>query len=219
MDLKTTEQYTDLQIISKIIEGETALFEIVIRRYNPFLYKTGRAYNYNHEDTQDLMQETLIQAFLNLSKFENRASFKTWIVKIMLNNCYQKKQRLGYKSEASNEITEKSLPMFSSNSQQSDTQKNVVNRELHYVIENALQEIPEDYRMVFSLREINGFNVSETAEALNINEGNVKARLSRAKAMLRTAIEKSYTAEDIFEFNLIYCDVIVEHVMKEIHQL
>lgn len=87
--MKEFEQYSDIEVIQKIITGETELFEIIIRRYNPFLYKTGRSYNYNHEDTQDLMQDTFIDAFTGLSKFENRSSFKTWIIKIMLNNCYK----------------------------------------------------------------------------------------------------------------------------------
>lgn len=70
--------------------------------------------------------------------------------------------------------------------------------------------------MVFSLREINGLNVIETAEVLNITETNVKVRLNRAKTMLRKELEKSYSAEDIFEFSLIYCDAIVNNVMNKI---
>lgn len=73
--------------------------------------------------------------------------------------------------------------------------------------------------MTFSLREITGLNVSETASLLNISEANVKVRLNRAKAMLRNAIEKTYSAGELFEFNLIYCDAIVENVMKKIHEL
>jgi RNA polymerase sigma factor (sigma-70 family) len=215
---KTTEIYTDSEIINKVIDGEHALFEILIRRCNPYLYKTGRSYNYSHEDTQDLMQETLIQAFISLQKFEHRASFRTWITKIMLHNCYHKQQKLSFKSAAPNEINEKATPMFS-NSRQSDTQDNVTNRELQSVIEKALRQVPEDYRLVFSLREMNGFNVAETAETLNISEGNVKVRLNRAKAMLRKEIEKSYAADDLFEFHLSYCDAIVEAVMERIGKL
>ena len=92
--MKIVEQYTDLEVVQKIVAGEVELFEIIIRRNNSFLYKTGRAYNYNHEDTQDLMQDTYIDAFTNLSKFENRSSFKTWIIKIMLNNCFKKQQKI-----------------------------------------------------------------------------------------------------------------------------
>jgi RNA polymerase sigma-70 factor (ECF subfamily) len=72
--------------------------------------------------------------------------------------------------------------------------------------------------MVFSLRELNGMNVAETADALSISEVNVKVRLNRAKSMLRKEIEKIYSPEDIFEFNLIYCNAIVDNVMKAILQ-
>ena len=73
--------------------------------------------------------------------------------------------------------------------------------------------------MVFSLRELNGMSTADTAEALAISETNVKVRLNRAKHMLRDKVEKMYTPADIFEFNLIYCDGIVENVMKAISKL
>jgi RNA polymerase sigma factor (sigma-70 family) len=216
--MKKFEQYSDTEIIQKIQQGEFALFEILIRRYNSFLYKTGRSYNYNHEDTQDLMQDSFIDAYLNLSKFENRSTFKTWIIKIMLNNCYKKRQKFSFKNEMANEINEMSTPMFTGR-QHTDTGKVVLNRELGFVIEDALKHVPEEYRLVFSMREISGLNVKETAEALNITEANVKVRLNRAKGMLRKEVEKSYKAEDIFEFNLVYCDAMVNKVMERIKGL
>jgi len=216
--MKITQQLEDIVIIQKILDGEVSLYEILIRRYNSHLYKTGRSYNYNHEDTQDLMQDTLVDAYTNLSKFENRSSFKTWIIKIMLNNCYKKKQKFSFKNEITTDINEKAIPMFSGQ-QNSDTNNMVLNREINHVIEDALQQVPEDYRLVFSLREMNGLNVKETAEALNISESNVKARLSTAKAALRTEIEKSYKASEIFEFNLVYCDAMVNRVMNKINSI
>jgi RNA polymerase sigma factor (sigma-70 family) len=213
--MKEPGQYSDVEIIQRILSGKPAFFEILIRRNNPFLYKAGRCYGYSHEDTQDLMQDSFIDAYINLSKFENRSSFKTWLLKIMMNNCYRKKQKRSYKSEVANEINDKATPMFSV-WENEDTNKTVMNRELNVVIEDALQQVPSDYRMVFSLREINGLNVSETAEVLNISEANVKVRLNRAKAMLRKEVERSYSAADIFEFNLIYCDAIVNNVMNKI---
>ena len=211
------EQYTDIQIISNIVKGEIAQFEILIRRNNPFLYKIGRSYNYTHEDTQDLMQEAFIDAYKNLSKFENRSSFKTWIIKIMLNHCYRKKQKSSFKNEIVKEINDNSSPMFTNLN--TDVNRIVSNRELNCVLEIALQQIPLDYRIVFSLREINGLNLAETANSLEITETNVKVRLNRAKAMLRKEIEKSYTAAEIFEFNLLYCDKMVSSVMEKIKNL
>lgn len=213
-------ELSETEIIERILKGESALFEILIRRNNPFLYKTGRAYGYNHEDTEDLMQETFINAFLSLAKFESRSSFKTWIIRIMLNNCFRKRQKFSFKNEkpGSDSIHEKSTPMYSANNQ-ADTGKQMMNKELNYVIENSLEKLPEDYRLVFSMREINELNVAETAELLGITPSNVKVRLNRAKAMLRQEIQKVYSPAEIFEFHAVYCDAMVKRVMTEVEKI
>lgn len=136
----------------------------------------------------------------------------------MLNNSYRKKEKSSFKNEFTQEsVSENSVPMFANSN--NDTSMVVHNRELRNAIEQALLNIPEDYRMVFSLREMNGLNVAETSEMLNISEANVKVRLNRAKTMLRTELEKNYSAADLFEFSLIYCDAMVDRVMKEIEKL
>lgn len=211
-------QYSDTEIVGKVLDGELALYEILIRRNNPFLYKIGRSYGCSHEDTQDLMQDTFIDAYLNLSKFENRSSFKTWIIRIMINNCYKKRNKSSYKNEVSTQINEKAIPMFSDNSH-TDTNKVIMAKELDFVIENALVQIPLEYRMVFSLRKIAGLNVAETAQSLSISENNVKVRFNHAKIMLRKQIERSYTEADLYEFNLIYCDAMVLNVINRIKKI
>lgn len=215
--MESFEKYSEKEIIERILNGEKKLYEIIVRRFNPYLYKIGRSYNYDHENTQDLMQETYIDAYKNLQHFEGRSNFKTWIVRIMMNNCYRKKEKSNYKNEIMEDVNEQSTPMFTSSS--NDAHKVIHNRELGSIIENALESIPEDYRMVFSLREINGFNVAETADLLSISEANVKVRLNRAKEMLRNQLEKTYTASELYEFNLVYCDAMVERVMSKINEL
>lgn len=209
---------SDKQVISRILKGDTSAYEIIVRRYNSYLYKIGRSYGYKHEDVEDLMQETYVNAFLNLASFENRSSFLTWISRIMLNNCYHKKQKFSFQKEiaAQNTIEEKSLPMFEG--QQRDTRKVVLNEELKRILEEAIFQMPEAYRLVFTLRELNGMSVKETSDALHLSETNVKVRLNRAKGLLQKELKKSYSAEDIFEFNLIYCDKMVERVMQAIEK-
>lgn len=211
------EGYSESDVIERIINGEKKLYEIIVRRFNPYLYKVGRSYNYNHEDTQDLMQDTFVDAYKALKQFNGKSSFKTWIVRIMLNNCYRKNKKSSFSNEIMQEINDHDKPMF--NYSENDANKTILNRELGHIIEETLAALPEDYRMVFSLREINGMNVAETADILNISESNVKVRLSRAKEMLRNKLETSYTATELFDFNLIYCDVIVENVMNRIETL
>ncbi|MEO6838149.1 MAG: sigma-70 family RNA polymerase sigma factor [Ginsengibacter sp.] len=212
------EEYSDQEIIQKIDNGDVRLFEILIRRYDPLLYKIGRTYRYNHEDTEDLMQDSYINAYCNLKKFENRSSFKTWLTRIMLNACYQKRHKLSFKNEiTSDDIqNEKSSILFHHST---NNEKIAMNKELGRVLENAIHEIPEDYRIVFTLRELNGLSVAETSEALDITESNVKVRLNRAKGMLQKEIKKMYSPKEIFEFNLVYCDVMVNRVMSKLYEL
>ncbi len=216
--LQQAQSLSDTEIIKRILAGEVMLFEILIKRNNAGLYRTGISYGFNHQDVEDLMQETYINAYSSLSKFENRSSFKTWIIKIMLNQCHHKSKKFSYKNEKPNEVSsnENIIPMFSSNN---DPNKIMANRELIEIIQNAIFQIPVDYRMVFSLRELNGLSIAETAEALDISASNVKVRLNRAKSMLRKQLEQMYSGENLFEYNLIYCDKMVEKVMTIINRL
>ncbi|GAB3021512.1 sigma-70 family RNA polymerase sigma factor [Niabella terrae] len=211
------QNFTEAEVIGRVLDGQKALYEIIVRRFNPYLYKIGRSYNYNHQDTQDLMQETFIDAYKNLRQFEGRANFKTWIIRIMMNNCYRKSEKASFKNEIMQDANESATPMFSNENEGTD--KRVQNRELGQIIEKALVKIPFDYRIVFSLREINELSVSETAETLHISESNVKVRLNRAKTMLRRNLATAYAARELFDFNLVYCDPIVENVMKKINEL
>ena len=212
---KNLQVYTDVEIIEFILDGGTGMFELLIRRYNPILYKIGRGYGFIHEDTEDLMQDAFVNCFKALTKFENRAAFKSWLIRIMLNLCYQKthgKVDLN-KQLISLSINEESMMVTS---EISNPIKSIMNKELKIVIENALNHLPEDYRRIFTLRELAGLSVIETGDLLKITSSNVKVRLNRAKMMLRKEIEKIYSTEDIYEFHLIYCDKIVNRVMNKI---
>ena len=216
---KQFEATGETEIIRRIKEGETDLFEILIRRNNQFLYKIGMSYGYTHQDVEDLMQETFTAAYLNLERFKQHSSFKTWVIKIMLNQCFHKKQRLSFKNEKTMDTNnEKVIPMFE-RQQSSDGYKKIIDRELSHVIEKAIIHMPLDYRVVFSLRELSGMSTAETAESLDISEANVKIRLNRARHMLREELGTMYSTQDIFEFNLIYCDRVVNKVMRVLNNL
>ncbi|ANE51327.1 sigma-70 family RNA polymerase sigma factor [Flavisolibacter tropicus] len=216
---KNIQQYTDTELVTAILDGHTALFEIVIRRYNPFLYKIGRSYGFNHHDTEDLMQEAFINSYLKLEQFANRSSLKTWIVKIMLNQCYHKSQKHSYQKEQLIESIPDHASVMNQINPQSDNGKTVIKRELNSIIETCIQKLPKEYRTTFTLRELLGLSVAETADSMQTTASNVKVRLNRAKALLRKEIEKIYTPEDIYEFNLVYCDRIVNAVMQNIYEI
>jgi RNA polymerase sigma factor (sigma-70 family) len=207
-------------LLPKISAGETALFEIIIRRNNAALYKAARCYGFNHQDAQDLMQETYITAFLKLNTFEGRSLFKTWLTKIHIHKCLYKLNhgRLKNEKPAGLSITENTQPMLSSTKKLA-TEAAVLRREFSKVMEQALQELPLSYKSVFMLRELEGFSVAETAELLAISPVNVKVRLNRAKALLQQKLERYYSTADVFEFNLVYCDAMVASVFAQLNSL
>ena len=207
------EVLSDEKVIQKILDGDTAVFEILIRRYNTVIYRIGRMYGFNHHDTEDLMQDTHVSAYTQLASFENRASYKTWLSRIMINKCIYK-LKYGY---FKNEIPDDQV-YNESTSATMQTEQNMLNRELSSVIEKSLESIPVIYRSVCVLREVQGFSVAETAELLGITPVNVKVRLNRAKSLLQKQLEQVYTANEIYSFNLIYCDAIVNRVFDEINK-
>jgi RNA polymerase sigma-70 factor (ECF subfamily) len=206
------------EIIKKIIEGEEALFEVLIRRYNSVLYKLARCYGFNHQDAEDIMQETHVSAYTNLKNFQFKASYKTWISKIMIHKCVYKLSYGYFKNEhpGSDFLNDDAKPIF--NQTKMATDKIVLNKELSKVLEKSLQEIPLTYRTVFILREVEGFSTAETAELMSSTPVNVKVRLNRAKALLQKKIENFYSSTDVFEFNAVYCDAMVKKVFDEIER-
>lgn len=217
--LEKTGLAPDEEIIKKILRGEQAFFEILIRRNNPLLYKVGRSFGFNHQDTEDLMQDTHVAAYLQLGSFENRSGYKTWLCKIMVNKCIYK-MRYGYysreKPESSN-IADNSQPLMMPKNKEAD--QLLLNKELSGILEFGVQQLPVNYRTVFILREVEGFNVAETAELLQITPINVKVRLNRAKALLQKSLEQVYSSSGLYEFNLVYCDPIVEKIFQKINSI
>lgn len=195
----------DTELISRIIEGEKKLFEVIIRRYNQRLYRIGMSLLNNEVETEDAMQTAYIRAYENLSHFEHRSAFTTWLTRIMLNQCYEQKRKQAQRANAIKE-TDNYINM--------KTPANILaNKELSVALEAAIEELPEKYRLVFVLREIEGMSVHETSEVLDIEEPNVKVRLNRAKSMLRGNL-LSYFQEQVYHFNLVKCDRVVDYVMK-----
>lgn len=212
--MKTDVTLTEEELVAKIITGETAFFELLVRRNNQYLYRIGKMYRFSQEDTQDLMQESFVNAYIHLRSFHGKSSFKTWISKIMLNACFHqsKKNKNQYMESFDNSTAE-------IKSSANDPISEIMSTELITIIENRLLKLGEDYRTVFMVREINGMSVAETADLLGITENNVKVRMNRAKQMLRAELEKSYKKEELFEFNMVYCNPLTERIMSKIAEV
>ncbi|WP_423738001.1 sigma-70 family RNA polymerase sigma factor [Chitinophaga caseinilytica] len=197
----------DAPIIERILAGEKRLFELLVRKYNQRLYRIGMSVLDDEAEAQDAMQTAYIKAYEHLSGFENRSQFSTWLTRIMLNQCLEQKRKAGYR------LTEMEHPL---NPIHMKTPANeLANKELNAILERAIAQLPEKYRLVFMLREIEDLSVRETAETLTIGETNVKVRLNRAKTMLRRSLE-GYMKDHVYAFHLSKCDTVVFHVMQQL---
>jgi RNA polymerase sigma factor (sigma-70 family) len=200
------EQIPDTVLVQNILGGEQRYFEYIIRRYNKRLYRIGMSILNDDMEVEDAMQVSYIKAYEHLAGFEHRSSFGTWLTKIMLNECLtqkNKKQRLKNMEEKHHQNSS-SVPTPA---------LQLMNKELSGALETAIAELPEKYRMVFVLREVEDLSVRETAEVLMLEESNIKVRLNRAKTMLRDHLT-GYMKENVFAFHLTRCDRIVDRVFK-----
>lgn len=206
---------SDLELIREIINGDKNLYSLIVRRYNQRLYRVGMSLLNDDMEVEDAMQVAYINAYENLGKFEFRASFSTWLTRIMVNECLLRLRKRRKTIIMNDENLEGAIQQQQSNNNHTPVTK-VLNSELKNILDEAIRKLPEIYRVVFVMREIENMNIAETQACLAINEVNVKVRLNRAKAMLRGLLSNYYKKEDILHFHLKRCDVIVEKVMAVI---
>ena len=200
---------SDEEIVARIIDGEKHLYEVLMRKFNLRLYRISMSIINDDKEAEDIMQTAYINAYQQLHKFQNRSSFNTWITRILINeSLLHKKRKLKL---------QKMLMENKADEYHTDTPlKGLVNKELKGILEKAVADLPEKYRMVFVMREIQEMSTNETMDALNIGESNVKIRLSRAKELLRNDLMSYWQPQQLFEFNLLRCNVIVNYVMQAI---
>jgi RNA polymerase sigma factor (sigma-70 family) len=199
-----TPQMPDEVLVRQVTGGDKQAFELIIRRHNQRLYRAGMSILNNEADVEDAMQSAYINAYLNLCRFESRSTFTTWLTRIMVNQCLElrRKRKLI-----------KTAVEIPSNVKNMTTPDSILgNKELSSVLQNTIEQLPEKYRLVFILREVEELSVKETSEVLDIASSNVKIRLSRAKSMLKENL-KSYMKDHIYSFHLSRCDRIVANVM------
>ena len=210
-----TETISDAEIIDRIVKGDKNLYSIIVRRYNQRLYKIGMSIVKDDAEVEDIMQVAYIKAYENLKKFEFNAAFSTWLTKIFINECLLRlKQRKKSILVIDSKMEGHENP-HSSIETQTPFMK-ILNIELKAALEKAILDLPEKYRTVFIMREIENMNVAETKECLDISEANVKVRLNRAKTLLKNSLSEYYKKEDILSFHLTRCDKMVGSVMNQI---
>ena len=207
---------TDEEVVRRIIEGESALFEILMRRYNRRLFRVTRSIVTNDLEAEDIIQDAYVRAYEHLNQFEGRARFSTWLMKIAIYEAYARVRRIDYQKADSISVLEgQGLDVKSKGR---DPEQQIYDGELKMVLERAFDALPDNYRSVFMLREVEGLSTAETAECLEISEENVKTRLHRARALLQRELFSLAGANgnEAFQFLGARCDRIVARVLERI---
>jgi len=207
---------SDEEVVRKVIEGERALFEILMRRYNRRLFRVIRSIVPNDLEAEDIIQDAYVRAYQHLNQFEGRARFSTWLTKIAIYEAYARVRRVDHQKVDSISVLEGNGMDVKANGR--DPEQQIYNDELKVVLERAFDALPNDYRSVFMLREIEGLSTAETAECLELSEENVKTRLHRARALLQRELYSlvGANANVAFQFLGPRCDRIVARVLERI---
>ncbi len=174
---------TDDEVVRRVLGGDVALMEILMRRYNQRLFRAVRSIVKDDSQVEDIVQEAYVRAYEHLSQFEGRAKFSTWLTKIAIYEAYARLRRFDHQNvDSISELEEKGLYM---NSNERDPERQTFDGEMRLLLERAFDVLPADFKSVFMLREIEGLSTAETAECLEISEENVKTRLHRAREFLQ----------------------------------
>ena len=204
-------------VIERILKGETELFEILVRRYNQILYRTVRSYLNDESEIEDVMQDTYINSFQKLYQFSNKSLFSTWLIRIGINEALQRNRKFRKMKLQTTSLEEK---MYQLPDNASINQENkLAQTEAAGFIEKAFEQLPEKYKVVFMLNEVEGLSILEISECLDISQSNVKVRLHRSRTMMKESLLGIVKKSDLFEFGNSRCDRIIENVMAAIGKL
>lgn len=187
----------DHELIARFKQGSEGAIEEIVAKYEETLFNFGLRMCGHKQDAEDIMQETFLNAFKSLKDFREETKLRNWLFRIAANACYRKRRKKKY--EPDRELSLESLmgaqgvdQTFDIPDLSNDPGEKLLRNELKEVIAAAVQELPPIYRMVFNLRDIEGFNTEETADIMGISQQSVKTRLHRARLYLRNSITTHY---------------------------
>jgi RNA polymerase sigma-70 factor (ECF subfamily) len=203
----------DEEIVESVLAGESRLFEVLMRRYNERLYRVAHGILRDRNEAEDVVQDSYVRAYKHLSQFAGAAKFSTWLIKIVIHEALARIRTRNRYSKVSDWES-----MVARSEKSDNPEQELARREIGQIMEEAIEALPEKYRIVFMMREVEGMNTEETAESLSLGEEAIKSRLFRARALLRKSISAklSGVSSNLFKFDGARCDSIVDHVMERI---
>ncbi|MEO6965811.1 MAG: RNA polymerase sigma factor [Acidobacteriaceae bacterium] len=215
------EGWTDLEMVERVKAGDTALYEIIMRRHNQRLYRVARAILRDDGEAEDVIQDAYVRAYQHLDQFAGSAPFSTWLTRIAVNEALRRlrsRARSPRIEDVEDNGEDSSMNIAGTSL---DPEQRASLAELGHLLEEAVLDLPEQYRVVIMLRDIEGLSTAETAVVLDLSEENVKVRLHRGHAKARNWLFERVgaKAKDAFPFMGIRCDRTVDGVFRRLDEL
>ena len=211
---------SDEEVVRQVLAGNTALFEVLMRRHNQLVYRAARAILREDAEAEDVMQDAYVRAYQNLGQFAGRATFSTWISRIAINEALKRRQRRSLYQEPRPMPDEQVPTMDHFESPAPNPEQQVSTAETRFLLEQAIDALPEIYRCVFVMRDVQEMDTEGTATALDISEDTVKTRLHRARVLLRNHlyIRIGACSSEAFAFHATRCDRVVRNVFERLEE-
>jgi RNA polymerase sigma-70 factor (ECF subfamily) len=202
---------SDEEVVARVRAGDTPLFELLMRRHNQRLYRVARSILRDEAEVEDVLQETYMSAFTHLDQFLGRARFSTWLTRIAVHEALHRSNRKRRFTGSEEVLDELESP-------DAGPERHAFHAELRQILEAAIDRVPEGYRTVFVLREVEGLSTAETAACLSIREETVKTRLHRARQQLRRQLDQALgkAVKEAFTFGFERCDRLVTTVLRRL---
>jgi RNA polymerase sigma-70 factor (ECF subfamily) len=210
---------SDEEVVARVRAGERELFELIMRRHNQRLFRVARAIVRADDAAEDVLQQAYLAAFTHLDQFAGQARFATWLTRITIHAALASIRHDKRRAEVDLDKGETEMSDLAGHARTPEAL--AADHETAQLLEAAVDDLPEPYRLVFMMREVQQLSVAETAACLEISDENVKVRLHRAKGMLRAALllRVESTAAQAFPFMGARCDRVVGNVLAKLRDL
>lgn len=186
----------DQLYIAKVLKGDTNAFSFLVEKYKDMVFTLAIKITKNREEAEEISQDSFIKAFKSLNKFKGDSKFSTWLYKIAYNNCMDRVKKVArrYNTSSIDEVVENRI-------QSSDNTMQIIERKERAVLmEECLQELPEDERTIIWLFYYKELNLKELIEVTSYSEANIKVKLHRARKKLLTIVEEKLEPEMISHY-------------------
>lgn len=212
----------DAALVRLARHGEEGAVRTLVRRHNRRLFRVARSIVSDDAEAEDVVQEAYVRAFTSLGTFRGDAQFATWLTRIALNEALGRVRRNRPAADLAelDAVADRqgSLVMFPMTPVPANPEAELARSEVRRLLEEAVDRLPEIFRTVFVLRDVEGLSVEETAAQLSIRAETVKTRLHRARRLMRAAIAERLVASlgDLFPFDGDRCAGVADRVIERL---